>query len=117
MAEKNIENLGHRESLEGLPQNLLDTLSISRINDLDKEILNIIKSFDGVATLDEIAIRHYRQTKKVEARSKINNRLLALVRKGFLQKRKGKKGIYEIVDSNNNNNQQTETSVSENNNL
>ncbi len=96
MAE--IKDLGYRESLEGLPQELLDSLTITKINPLDKELLEIIKSFDGVATLDEIAIRHYRKTNKIAKRSLINNRLLALVKKHYLSKKAGQKGVYEIVE-------------------
>ena len=97
MAE--IRDLGYRESLEGLPQELLDSLTITKINPLDKELLEIIKSFDGVATLDEIAIRHYRKTNKITKRALINNRLLALVKKHYLRKKAGQKGVYEIIES------------------
>lgn len=102
-----IKDLGYRESLEGLPQELLDSLTITKINPLDKELLEIIKSFDGIATLDEIVIRHYRRTNKVVRRSLINNRLLALVKKHYLSKKAGQKGVYEIVEK-----QQTDNSFS-----
>lgn len=98
------KEIGFRESLEGLPKELLETLTITKINPLDKELLEIIKSFDGVATLDEIAIRHYRKTNKITKRSLINNRLLALVKKHYLRKRVGQKGVYEIVESQQENN-------------
>lgn len=93
------KNLGHRESLEGLPQELLDTLSITKINPLDKALLDIIKSFGGIATLDEIAIRHYRQTNEITKRAVLNNRLLALVKKQYLSKKSGQKGVYILKEN------------------
>ncbi len=92
------EKIGYRESLEGLPQELLDTLSIAKINPLDKALLDIIKSFGGIATLDEIAIRHYRQTNTITKRSILNNRLLALVKKQYLLKKAGQKGVYILKE-------------------
>lgn len=95
------EKIGYRESLDGLPQELLDTLSITKINPLDKALLDIIKSFGGIATLDEIAIRHYRQTRTITKRSILNNRLLALVKKQYLLKREGRKGVYILKETEN----------------
>lgn len=97
------EKIGYRENLDGLPQELLDTLSITKINPLDKALLDIIRGFGGIATLDEIAIRHYRNTKEITKRSILNNRLLALVKKQYLSKQPGKKGVYLLKEKENQN--------------
>ena len=98
MSDKDIENLGFRESLEGLPEELIKTLAISRTKQVDDNLLDIIKSFSGIATLDEIIIRQYRQTggKEIPKRAYVNNRLLSLVQRNLLEKVEGKKAVYRL---------------------
>lgn len=96
--KKDIENFGYRESLDGLPAELLKTLSITKTKPIDKDLIDIIKSFNGVATLDEIMIRRYRQTNEVPDRQYLNNRLLNLVKRKMLVKVPKTKAVYSLPE-------------------
>lgn len=96
MADSNkIDNFGHRESLEGLPEELLKTLSITKTKQIDQDLIDIIRSFSGIATLDEIVIRRYRRNSgEIPDRQYINNRLLNLVKRKLLVRVPKQKAVY-----------------------
>ncbi len=87
-------DIGYRESLDGLPEGLLKSLSINKKNHIDQKLIDVIRSFSGIATLDEIIIRMFRQTNEIPDRQYVNNRLLSLVKRNLLKRVPKRKAVY-----------------------
>lgn len=62
----------------------------------DKEILELFK-IKNILNIDEIIVGMARKYKTTKKRSYIINRLYNLVKKGFLTKVTGKKGLYQLI--------------------
>jgi hypothetical protein len=82
------------EDVAGLPEELLNELSISEGDKTDFAIISIMNEMGGVSTIDRILIGLYRKTNEIHKRSSVNSRVYRLVQKGNLFTVPGKKGIY-----------------------
>jgi len=83
------------EDLDGLPDELIQELSVTDGDRLDFTIYTIIEELGGIASLDQLLIALYRKTGEVHKRPNVNSRLYRLTtRGGELFNVPGKKGVY-----------------------
>jgi len=84
--------------LSELPQELVQQIPAIRMDPQEQQILDLVRNFDGVASVDEILVGIYRITGVVEDRKKIAGKLYRMVqsRPPMLQSVEGKRGIYRL---------------------
>ena len=82
------------DDLEGLPEDLLVELSVSKADKTEFLIAQLIQDHQGIMSLDQILIAYYRATKEVIKRPAMTNRLYRMAQKGMVYSVPGKKGIY-----------------------
>jgi hypothetical protein len=80
--------------LEGLPQELLDELSISETDKLGFAVLSIIEAEGGVTSFDKILIGLWRKTGKVHKRNTLQPKLYRMMEKKILFSVPNRKGVY-----------------------
>ncbi len=83
--------------LEGLPQELLEELSVS--NPADKAefaIMKLMEEKGRIMSLDQILIGIYRETGEVTKRQAMTSRLYRMINKGVLFSVPSKKGVYSL---------------------
>lgn len=85
------------EEVEGLPDELLEELSISDSDKSDFNIISLINECGGVASLDRLLVAIYQQSGEVMKRLTLNSRLYRMVGKELIFSVPGKKGIYSTV--------------------
>lgn len=84
--------------LSDLPQELLQQIPAIRMDSQERQILDVVRNFDGVASVDEILVGIYRLTGLVEDRKRIAGKLYRMVqsRPPMLQSVEGKRGVYRL---------------------
>lgn len=80
--------------IEGLPQELIDELSITESDKLDFSIVELIDKCGGMASMDRILVEIYNLTGGILKRSNLNARLYRMGQKGMINSVPGKKGVY-----------------------
>jgi len=80
--------------IEGLPRELLETLSLNTSDIKDFEIINMIEDGGGTMSLDHILIGLYHKTNTVHDRIKISQRIYRMTTKDKLHRVKGMKAVY-----------------------
>ena len=86
------------EDLVGLPDELLQELSVTKSDFFDFEIARYIDEAGGVMTLDQLIITLYRKTGEIHERSKLNSRLYRMAKKNLVKSIEGRKGVYATKD-------------------
>lgn len=95
MDESLPSDLGRRVgNLDDLPEELRAQLQIGKIGELEREIIEVIRQYDGVANVDEILVGLFRQTGEVHERQRLANRLYRMGQAGHLVSVPKKKGVY-----------------------
>ena len=84
--------------LEGLPDELVKELSISKSDEAEYAIYDITESNGGVISLDQLLIKYYRLLGEVVKRPAMTNRLHRMVEKGMIYRIPGRKGVYSLKD-------------------
>jgi len=84
------------EEIHGLPQELLEELSISESDKTEFNISSLITELGGVASLDRLLVALFRQTGEITKRAALNQRLYRMVQKELIHSVPGKKGVYSI---------------------
>lgn len=82
--------------LSDLPQELLAQLNLTRLDELEQWLRDIVASGDGEVGLDPILIALFRRHGEVYQRRFIMNKLYRMAQKGLLEPVEGKKGVYTI---------------------
>lgn len=85
--------------LSGLPDELLSQLSVSQVDILERQILDVFQTLGGSADLDQVLIGLYRKFQVVQKRRFLQNKLWRMVRKGQMQKPKGARGQFRLESS------------------
>jgi hypothetical protein len=85
--------------LSGLPDELLSQLSISQVDVLERQILDVFQTLGGSAGLDQVLIGLYRKFQVVQKRRFLQNKLWRMVRKGQMQKPKGARGQFRLEEA------------------
>lgn len=88
-------DLGRRVgNLDELPESLRAQLQIGKVGEVEREIIAVIREFDGVANVDEILVGLFRRTGEVHERQPLANRLYRMGQAGHLISVPKKKGVY-----------------------
>jgi len=82
--------------VEGLPEELLNELSISSADKAEFAILSILEEAGGIMSLDQIIVGLYLETGEIHKRSAVTNRLYRMAQKGLIHSVSGKKGVYSL---------------------
>ncbi|MBR8377913.1 hypothetical protein KDW20_19245 [Burkholderia cenocepacia] len=80
--------------LDGLPEELLNELSLNDSDRKDFLIIEIIDDIGGTASLDRILVNLYKRTGEVEKRTKLVSRLYRMAAKELIYQHPDKKGVY-----------------------
>lgn len=74
-----------------LPAELLEELSVAKVDELEHQLVTVINAFGGDASLDQILVGLYRKFSVVQKRRFIQNKLY---RMDMIWSVEGKKGFY-----------------------
>lgn len=83
--------------LSDLPQAVLDELNLTKVDELEQQLRDIVASADGGEIgLDAIIIELYRRHRIIEQRRFIMNKLYRMAQKGLIYSVEGRKGVYYL---------------------
>ncbi len=85
-----------RDDVEGLPEELMNELSVSDVDKSEFNIIALIEESGGVATLDRILVALYRQNGEIMKRATLNARLYRMSQRALIHSVPGKKGVYSV---------------------
>lgn len=86
------------EHLKGLPQELIDQISISETDRFEANVVHLVGSAAGsTMLLDNIMIGMYLMTNEMHQRQPLANKLYRMTRKGLLYSVTGRKGYYTTI--------------------
>ena len=81
--------------LSDLPEEVLQQLNLTRIDELEQQLRDIVASGDGAEVgIDQILIELWRRHKVSKARTFVMNKLYRMAQKGTIGGVEGKKGVY-----------------------
>lgn len=87
--------------LSDLPPAVLEQLNLTKIDELEGQMRDIIAAADGSeVSIDQIIIELYRRHKVVQERRYILNKLYRMAQKGIVHGVEGRKGLYYLPKSN-----------------
>lgn len=81
--------------LSDLPPEVLAQLSVSKLDELEQQLRDIVASGDEVG-LDAAIVELYRRHKVVQPRRFVMNKLYRMAQKGLILPIEGRKGVYTI---------------------
>lgn len=84
-------------NIHDLPQELLEELSVAKTDELEDQLVTVINSYGGEATLDQILVGLFRKFKVVQKRRFVQNKLY---RMEMVWSVPGKKGVYTTTEPN-----------------
>lgn len=87
--------------IDGLPEELIQELSISEADMADFGILSVVDEAGGILSLDKILIALFKKNGEICKRTAINSRIYRMIQKGLMFPVPSKKGVYatrEISD-------------------
>jgi hypothetical protein len=83
--------------LSDLPEEVLAELSLTKVDELEQQLRDIITSGNGAEVgLDAVIIELYRRHKVVQPRRFIMNKLYRMAQKGLIEGVEGRKGVYVV---------------------
>lgn len=90
-------DLGKRVgNLDDLPEKLRAQLQVGKVGETERQILDVLRSYDGVANVDEIMVGLYRAWNQIHDRQPLANRLYRMSQAGHIVSVPKKKGVYRI---------------------
>lgn len=84
-------------NLQDIPDELKRELNTFQKSEEDSKIIEVIRTFEGIANIDEVLVGFYRKFGEIKKRKDIALKLYRLSRAGILLTVPKKKGVYEIV--------------------
>jgi len=91
-----LEKVGKRlGNVSDLPEELRNQLQATKIDELERQILDVLSSLEGIANLDEILVGLYRKFSVIQERQYLSNKLYRMAKAGHIITVKGKKGVYK----------------------
>ena len=81
-------------SIDELPKELIDQLSITESDHLEFDIISVVDGFGGAASIDEILVGLWRKTQKVTERAFLSRKLYRMAQQEKIWPVQGRKGIY-----------------------
>ena len=98
MENNQIDKVGKRlGNLADLPEDLKKQLQATKIDDLERKILEVFLGYEGIANIDEILVGLYRKYSEIQDRAFVSNKLYRMAKAGHLKSVKGKKGVYQTT--------------------
>lgn len=98
MEEDLTEKIGKRlGNISDLPEELRKQLQITKTDELEDVILEVMKELEGIANTDEILVGIYRKTKKIIERTFLSNKMYRMGKTGHIISVAGKKGVYKVI--------------------
>lgn len=85
-------------NLDDIPEHMLKQAKLSKTDELDEQVISVIRDMQNVASVDEIYFQLYRKFELELERTFLVNKLGRMARKDLLIGVKGKRGIYELTD-------------------
>jgi hypothetical protein len=83
------------EEVEGLPEDLVKELSSAAVLDKgDSMVLQIMKDYGGIISLDRLLIDLYKKTGEINKRTTLTSRLYRMTQRGLVFSVPSKKGFY-----------------------
>lgn len=82
-------------NIHDLPAELLEELSVAKTDELEDQLVTVINSYGGSASLDQILVGLYRKFKVTQKRRFIQNKLY---RMSTVWSVGGKKGVYTTIE-------------------
>jgi hypothetical protein len=82
--------------IEGLPEELMQELSISSADKAEYAILNLMEEAGGIMSLDQILVGLYKATKEVHKRQTLTSRLYRMAQRNQVFSVPSKKGVYSL---------------------
>lgn len=93
-----LQKVGKRlGNLADLPDELKNQLQATKIDQLERQILEVLLEFEGVANIDEILVGLYRSFKVLQDRAFLSNKLYRMAKAGHLTPVEKKKGVYKTA--------------------
>jgi hypothetical protein len=86
------------EDIEGLPEELVNELSVSDADKTEFAIVNIINENGGILSLDKILIAIFKKTGEIIKRANMTSRLYRMSQKGLVFGVPNKKGFYSTEE-------------------
>ncbi|MGA6102144.1 hypothetical protein ACPESL_08155 [Psychrobacter pocilloporae] len=83
--------------LEGLPDELVKQLKISKSFRLSWQIIRCMKENNGKISIDKLLVAYYHKHKEVLDRQKVNAKLYRMVQQELIIATDGAKGVYELT--------------------
>lgn len=83
-------------SLEDLPPELRSQIKSAGMDELEEAVVEVVKSFDGIASVDEILVGLYRNYQRIEDREQLSRKLYRMTKKGLLKPEPKRRGIYRV---------------------
>lgn len=80
--------------IDGLPEELIQELSISDADMADFGILSVVDEAGGILSLDKILIALYKKNGEIHKRTAVNSRIYRMIQKGLMFPVPSKKGVY-----------------------
>lgn len=97
MEDDKLKMVGKRfGSLSDLPKELREQLQTSSMDELGEQILEVMKSFEGIASIDEVLVGIYRKYGVIEKRPNLANKMYKMCKDEFLHSVSGRRGVYSI---------------------
>lgn len=82
------------EDIEGLPDELMQELSLSDGDKTEFAIVNVIEEAGGIISLDKLLIALYKKTGEIHKRNSLYSKLSRMASKNLIYYVPGKKGVY-----------------------
>ncbi len=81
--------------LSDLPEDVLQQLNLSKLDELDQQLRDIVASADGGEVgINQIIIELWRRHRITKSRTYVMNKLYRMAQKGTITSVEGKKGVY-----------------------
>lgn len=84
------------QEIDGLPDELIEELSISKTDKVEYAILNTLEELGGAASLDQLIVYIFRETGEIQKRTTLTNRLYRMAGKAVVHSVPDKKGVYSL---------------------
>jgi hypothetical protein len=82
--------------ISDLPEELIRELSIQKTDELDDQILTVMRACDGEAGLDQVLVGLYRKFKVVQTRRFLQNKLYRMAKKELIYQIPGQRAAYSL---------------------
>lgn len=89
------KNLG---DLSDLPAELVEELSLTKVDELEHQIVTVINACEGTANIDQILVGLFRKFSITQKRRFLQNKLYRMMKSDVIFSVPGKKGLYSTEE-------------------